>query len=302
MQCQKKKADGRPCGARALCGQRQCALHAEPGKAAELGSKGGRRRAVYSLDTLKEFEPPRTAAELRDLLAQSIIEIRTGKLDPKLANSISYLGAGFLRASEVLVDFTESMGDAKGVWHLKSFRYALDTGVSRFTVRAFASGMLSAFGHSPTFAIRQYSGEIQFNPQAPEGASLKMVIKAASIEVADNISDKDRRDIETEMRDRVLEIGKYPEIVYECSRVTLNKTGDDQYSVALNGDPTLHGVTRGQSVTAKIAVTGDVLRAFGECSLRQSDYNIKLVSAMGGGLKVKDEVKLAFDLVARKLV
>ena len=47
-------------------------------------------------------------------------------------------------------------------------------------------------------------------------------------------------------------------------------------------------------------MTGDMLRAFGECSLRQSDYKIRLVSAMGGGLKVKDEVKLSFDLVARK--
>jgi len=44
---------------------------------------------------LQEFAPPRSAADLRDLLAQSIIEIRAGKLDPKLANSISYLGAGF---------------------------------------------------------------------------------------------------------------------------------------------------------------------------------------------------------------
>jgi hypothetical protein len=50
---------------------------------------------------LLEFAPPRSAADLRDLLAQSIIEIRTGKLDPKLANSISYLGTGFLRALEV---------------------------------------------------------------------------------------------------------------------------------------------------------------------------------------------------------
>ena len=179
-------------------------------------------------------------------------------------------------------------------------RYALDTGVSRFTVRAFATGMLSAFGHSPTFAIRQYSGEVHFNPETLEGASLRLAIKSPSLEVADNISDKDRRDIEGEMRDRVLEIGKYPEIVYECSRVAVNKAGDNQYSVTLSGDLTLHGVTRGQPVTAKVAVTGDMLRAYGECSLRQSDYNIKLVSAMGGGLKVKDEVKLSFDLVARK--
>jgi hypothetical protein len=101
MQCQKKKRDGAQCRARARSGHKYCALHAEPGKAAELGSKGGRRRAVYSPDALKEFTAPRSAADLRDLLAQSIIEIRTGKLDPKLANSISYLGAGFLRALEV---------------------------------------------------------------------------------------------------------------------------------------------------------------------------------------------------------
>lgn len=101
MQCQKKKRDGTQCRASARSGQKYCALHLEPGKAAELGSKGGRRRAVYSPDGLQEFAAPRSAADLRDLLAQSIVEIRAGKLDPKLANSISYLGTGFLRAIEV---------------------------------------------------------------------------------------------------------------------------------------------------------------------------------------------------------
>ena len=101
MQCQKKKRDGIRCGASALSAKKYCALHSEPGKAAELGSKGGRRRTVHSPDGLREFSAPKSAADLRDLLAQSIIEIRTGKLDPKLANSISYLGSGFLRAIEV---------------------------------------------------------------------------------------------------------------------------------------------------------------------------------------------------------
>jgi hypothetical protein len=101
MQCQKKKRDGTPCGARALLGKKCCVLHSEPGRAAELGSKGGRRRAVYNPEGLKEYAAPTNAADLRDLLAQSIIEIRSGKLDPKLANSISYLGTGFLRAAEL---------------------------------------------------------------------------------------------------------------------------------------------------------------------------------------------------------
>jgi hypothetical protein len=43
---------------------------------------------------------PKTATDLKDLFAQSILEIRTGDLDPRSANAIAYLGAGFLRAQE----------------------------------------------------------------------------------------------------------------------------------------------------------------------------------------------------------
>jgi hypothetical protein len=71
------------------------------GRAAEIGSKGGRRRAAHSPNGLKELSAPKIAADLRDLLAQSIVEIRTGRLDPKLANSISYVASAFLRALEV---------------------------------------------------------------------------------------------------------------------------------------------------------------------------------------------------------
>ena len=99
MKCRAKNKGGRGCGAPAVGGTNRCVMHS--GRAAELGSKGGRRRTVYAPENLREFPPPKSAADLRDLLAQSIIEIRNGKLEPKVANSISYLGAGFLRAIEV---------------------------------------------------------------------------------------------------------------------------------------------------------------------------------------------------------
>ena len=76
MQCQHKKRDGKRCGAAALTGQTRCAIHAEPGRAAEIGSKGGRRRSIYNLGDLRDFAAPKTAADLRELLAESIIEIR----------------------------------------------------------------------------------------------------------------------------------------------------------------------------------------------------------------------------------
>jgi hypothetical protein len=101
MQCEHPKRDGKRCRARALTGQNWCAMHADPGRAAELGSKGGRRRSMYSPTDLKEFAPPKTAADLRDLLAESIIEIRLGKMDPKIANALGYLGASYIKAIEV---------------------------------------------------------------------------------------------------------------------------------------------------------------------------------------------------------
>lgn len=101
MQCKCKKRDGKGCGAPALTDRAYCAMHAQPGRAAELGSKGGRRRAVFSPGDLRDFAAPKTAADLRELLAESIIEIRAGKLDPRIANALGYLGASYLRALEV---------------------------------------------------------------------------------------------------------------------------------------------------------------------------------------------------------
>ena len=83
MQCERKKRDGERCGAPALAGQKYCALHSQPGRAAELDSKGGRRRSAYKPDDLKEFAAPKTAADLRDLLAESIVESAPGNWIPE---------------------------------------------------------------------------------------------------------------------------------------------------------------------------------------------------------------------------
>jgi len=179
-------------------------------------------------------------------------------------------------------------------------RYLADGKGSRFTVRAFATGLLSAFAHSPTIAIPDFEAEVGVNPTALEESSLRVVIRAASLAVTDDISEKDRQEINRRTHEEVLEVDSYPEIVYECSKVSASKTGEGQYAVTLGGELTLHGVTSEQPVTARVWLTGDVLRAAGECSLRQSDYEIRFVSAAGGAIKVKDELKVSFDISARK--
>ena len=62
----------------------------------------------------------------------------------------------------------------------------------------------------------------------------------------------------------------------------------------------MHGVTRDQAVAAQAALIGDTLRAHGEFSLLQTTYSIDVVSIAGGTLKLKDELKCSFDILARK--
>lgn len=195
---------------------------------------------------------------------------------------------------------SSNASEPAGATHLSVVRYAPDPTVSRFTVRAFSSGLLSVFGHNPTIAIRDFDGEIQFVPDSLDDASLHLRIRADSLSVQDQISEKDRREMERLMRGEVLETSNFPEIIYDCSEVSVNAAGEGQYSVVLNGYLTLHGTTQREPVTSRVVFNAGVLRAFGNFSIRQTDYNIKPVNAIGGTLKVKNEVKFVFDIVARK--
>lgn len=179
-----------------------------------------------------------------------------------------------------------------------SVDYRIDPGASRFTVRAFAGGMLSGMGHNPTFFARDIGGQVTFDPARPDAATLRFRVGAASLALADSVSDKDRREIERVTSQEVLESGTYPEIVYQATRITVAGTAAP-LQATVDGVVTLHGVSRPQQVVVRVYPDSTMLRAQGEVALRQSDYRIDPVSVAGGMLKVKDEVKLTFDIVAR---
>jgi polyisoprenoid-binding protein YceI len=179
-----------------------------------------------------------------------------------------------------------------------TLRYALDRSSSNFTVRAFASGILSALGHSPTFAVRDFSGEATVNPSAPAQASLSITIRANSLQVMDDIKSSDRREMESTTNQSVLESEKYPEIIFESTGVSANQVSEGRYQVNMKGNLSLHGVTNSLTLPLQLAFLGDMFRASGEFSVSQSSFGIKPVSVAGGSLKLRDELKLTFDIVA----
>ena len=60
----------------------------------------------------------------------------------------------------------------------------------------------------------------------------------------------------------------------------------------------LHKKTSG--ITSEVTLSGETLRAKGDFTLKQTDFGIKLVSVAGGTLKVKNELKFSFNLVATR--
>ena len=177
-------------------------------------------------------------------------------------------------------------------------RYRIDASQSRFSVRAFAGGLFSALAHDHTIAIREFDGETDFTYGTVEPASLQMTIKAGSLAITDKISTNDRQKIESTMRDEVLEVSKYPDIIFRSSEVNATKTGEGQYQARIQGEITLHGVARPLTINAQLGFGDRVLHAKGAFSLKQSSFGIKPVSVGGGTIKVKDELKFTFDILA----
>jgi polyisoprenoid-binding protein YceI len=175
-------------------------------------------------------------------------------------------------------------------------RYRFDPSLSRFTVQAFASGLLSFLGHSPTFAVRDFAGFLRFDGSPVQGLKLEVNVKAAALELVENVKPTDRREIEDTMRRDVLETEAYTEITYQATDASANAIAQGRYRLRIGGRLSLHGVTRPHAVDAELLVFDDGVRLRGESWLRLSDYRIRPVTALGGTIKLKDELRVSFDI------
>jgi len=180
-------------------------------------------------------------------------------------------------------------------------RYKINAGQSRFTVRALVGGLLSAVaGHDHTIAIRDFTGTVAFTYGPVTPASLQFTVKADSLAVTDKVSESDRNKIQTTMRNDVLDVNSYPEITFTSTNVTATRVEEGKYQTRITGDLTLHGTTRPLTINALITFYETRLEAEGQFSLRQTEYGIRPVSVAGGTVKVKDELKFSFNIVANR--
>jgi len=182
--------------------------------------------------------------------------------------------------------------------------YTLDPSRSKFMAHADASGLFWFKGHGHHLDARDFTGQVELTPQSITPASLRLVVKAASLhETGAVFTDQQKQIINKELHDIVLLPDQYPEIIFQSTSVTAKPAATGakggSYEVKLTGDLTLHGVTRPIEIPATVTINGNELRAVGNFSINRDDYKVKATSAFHGFVRVSNHVKFEFDIVGK---
>ena len=161
----------------------------------------------------------------------------------------------------------------------------IDSTGSKLIVHAFKTGLFSGFADNHEIEAPIAEGSI--DEAAPR---VKFVVESRTMKVLDpQLSAEKRQVIQARMvGPEVLDVERFPKITFESTKV--DRTGEGQFLV--EGRLSLHGVTRPVSVK----VRSENGRYLGTCTLKQRDYGIEPISIVGGTVKVKDELKIDFDI------
>jgi polyisoprenoid-binding protein YceI len=172
---------------------------------------------------------------------------------------------------------------------LHAERRQIDAEKSTLTVSVYKSGLFSALADDHIVDAPLAEGTI--DEVSPWSVSIN--VRAADLRVRDpNLSASKRADVQTRMvGPEVLDVEKFQSITFESTAI--QPKGADSWTVA--GRLTIHGQTR--AVTFVTTRTNGRYR--GSVAVKQRDFGINPISIAGGTVKVKDEVKVEFDVVAR---
>jgi len=167
---------------------------------------------------------------------------------------------------------------------------AIDTEHSVLTVHVFKSGLFSAFAHNHEIAAPIAEGTVEVSPRP--WVSLRA--DARKMQVLDpETSEETRAQTQRTMQGAaVLDSQRFPGISFRSTSV--DPTGDSHWLV--HGNLTLHGQT-------KPVVVGVVLKDGhyrGTAMLNQREFGMAPVSIAGGTIKVKDALRIEFDIVLAK--
>lgn len=166
---------------------------------------------------------------------------------------------------------------------------AIDVSRSRMTIRVFKSGLFSMFAHDHEIEAPIESGTVELSP--PQSVQLKFAARKLHVLDPRLAADKRAEVQKTMLGPEVLDSNRFQEISFTSTAV--EKMGDAYWTV--RGNLTLHGQT--QPVVVEVSLKDG--HYLGSAAFKQRTFGIEPVSVAGGTVKVKDEIKIEFDIVLK---
>jgi polyisoprenoid-binding protein YceI len=180
-------------------------------------------------------------------------------------------------------------------------RFRLDPSQSTFVAHANRAGLAWFKGHSHRLAIKDFEGEASLSLDALTPASLTMTARSASIEETDPFFNADqKKTINEEVNDLVLETAKYPEITFRSTEVK-GAMKNGAFEVDITGDLTLQGVTKRITIPATVTVNDDTIRAKGEFRINRKKWGVNATEAFHGLVRVRHTIIFEFDIIGRRV-
>lgn len=179
----------------------------------------------------------------------------------------------------------------------------IDAGRSHVTIDVGKAGVLGFAGHIHEVAARSVRGTVTLDPADWQQSAVVLEFDASALQVTGKgESPADVPKVQQVMlSDRVLDAARFPAVAFRSRRISIVGGRIGAADLQIEGDLTLHGVTRPLSVRAHAILDGpDMLTTRGAFALRQSDFGIEPVTAAGGSIRVKDAVDVQFVLVAHR--
>jgi polyisoprenoid-binding protein YceI len=177
----------------------------------------------------------------------------------------------------------------------------IDAAESRVVIIVGKTGVFGFAGHAHEVVAPSVGGRVTFDPADWRRASVSLDVDASKLRVTGKgESPADVPEVQRVMLSgQVLDVTRFPKITFQSRRVSVTVRTATSADVLIEGDMTLHGTMRPMAI--RVAVTLDAggrVTARGSFSLKQTEFGMVPVTAVGGAVRVKDELDIEFVLKA----
>ena len=220
-------------------------------------------------------------------------------LHPKLFSSLA-LAAGFLLVDYACAPAADQSSSASAAGD-RALTYLLHAASSSVKVFTGSSGALGFLGHDHVIAVPSFTGEARIDTTDLKQFALTIEAPADSLRVIEEKDAGDRRKIESDMKQDVLESPAFPTIALRG--VGFRPAGPDSGQAIAWGmhkghlqlEINLHGVSRTIEVPLQLELDPNQVRARGKFAITHADFNLPR-KKVAGVVNVAEKLEIEYDV------